>query len=64
MTTKECELWFLHKFRSTYATTLLRNGVDIRTVQKLMGHSDLGSTMRYLRPEEDAHIEDGANLAI
>src|SRR6185437_4462050 len=52
----ECEGWFLHKFRATFATTLLRNGVDIRTVQMLMGHSDLASTMRYLRPAEGAEL--------
>lgn len=46
----ECQEWNLHRFRRTYATTLLRNGVDLATVQKLMGHSDLASTMRYLRP--------------
>jgi site-specific recombinase XerD len=38
----------LHSFRRTYATTLLRKGVDIRTVQMLLGHSDIESTMRYL----------------
>jgi integrase len=40
----------LHSFRRTYATTLLRGGMDLRTVQMLMGHSDLESTMRYLTP--------------
>lgn len=37
-----------HKFRSTYATTLLQNGVDLKTVQRLLGHKNLESTMRYL----------------
>lgn len=49
---KECEQWYLHKFRSTCATTLLRNGMDLRTVQAFMGHSDIETTMRYLRPQE------------
>jgi integrase/recombinase XerD len=40
----------LHSFRRTYATMLLRGGMDLRTVQMLMGHSDLESTMRYLTP--------------
>jgi integrase/recombinase XerD len=40
---------YLHKFRATFATTLLRNGVDLKTLQAWMGHSDLASTMRYLR---------------
>jgi len=53
MKRKECEGWFLHKFRATYVTTLLRSGMDIRTVMKFSGHADLQSVMRYLRPAED-----------
>lgn len=37
-----------HMFRATYATTLLQRGVDLKTVQKLLGHKNLESTMRYL----------------
>jgi len=40
----------LHRFRRTFCTTLLRGGMDLRTVQMLMGHGDLASTMRYLTP--------------
>ena len=40
----------LHKFRATFATHALQGGVDLRTVQSWMGHTDLASTMRYLRP--------------
>ena len=47
---KECREWTLHRFRRTFGTTLLRAGVDLRTVQALMGHEDLDSTLRYLRP--------------
>jgi integrase len=46
----ECREWTLHKLRRTYCTTLLRNGLDLATIQKFMGHSSLASTMRYLRP--------------
>ncbi len=53
---KECEHWYLHKFRATYITTLLRNGMDVRTVMKLSGHSDLESVLRYIRPAEDHEI--------
>jgi integrase len=59
--TKECEHWYLHKFRATYITTLLRNGLDLRTVMKLSGHSDLESVMRYLRPAEGKEVQDKVN---
>jgi integrase len=58
---KECERWFLHKFRATYCTQLLRSGLDLKTVQTMMGHSDLASTMRYLRPQEHAHTQSKIN---
>ncbi|MEO6803561.1 MAG: site-specific integrase [Granulicella sp.] len=54
---KECSQWFLHKFRATYITTLLRSGMDLRTVMKLSGHSDLESVMRYLSPASDDAIK-------
>jgi integrase len=54
---KECERWFLHKFRSTCITKLLRSGMDLRTVMKFSGHSDLDSVMRYLSPAADAAIK-------
>jgi integrase len=54
---RECERWYLHKFRATYCTKLLRHHVDIRTVQKMMGHRELNSTMRYLRPAENEQIQ-------
>jgi site-specific recombinase XerD len=41
--------FWLHKSRATFATTCLRGGADIRTVQKWLGHVDLASTMRYLQ---------------
>ncbi len=47
---RECASFTLHKFRRTYITTLLRNGVDLRTTQEYAGHKDMKSTMRYLRP--------------
>ncbi|MCH7532702.1 MAG: tyrosine-type recombinase/integrase [Gemmatimonadetes bacterium] len=37
-----------HTFRHTFATQLLRDGVNVRTVQKLMGHADIRTTMIYL----------------
>ena len=37
-----------HTFRHCYATHMLMNGYDIRTVQELMGHNDPKTTMVYL----------------
>ena len=36
-----------HTFRHTLATHLLQQGTDIRTVQEVLGHADVKTTMIY-----------------
>lgn len=47
-----------HSLRHAYATQLLHSGVDIKTVQELLGHADLSTTSRYLH--SDAHTKQAA----
>lgn len=45
-----------HDFRRAFALVMLRNGVDIFALQKLMGHSDLQILRRYLaQTDQDIH---------
>lgn len=46
-----------HTFRHSFATHLLQSGYDIPTVQKLLGHTDVRTTMVYLHVMEKDKIE-------
>jgi integrase len=41
-----------HDLRHTTATRMLENGASIVDVSKILGHSDLKTTMRYAHPDE------------
>ena len=50
----------MHTLRHAYATHLLEEGVNLRVIQRHMGHSSLESTMVYLhvttQAQTDSHI--------
>lgn len=42
-----------HRFRRTFATFLAKRGMDVREIQKLLGHKNLNTTMLYINTEND-----------
>ena len=41
-----------HRFRRTFATNLARRGMDVQVIQRLLGHSDLNTTMVYVNTDD------------
>ena len=53
--------FWLHKFRATFATRCLWAGVNLRTLQQWLGHSDMESTMLYLKRAQDEAAREKVN---
>ena len=49
----DCTQYSSHKLRHTAATLMLQNGVDVRTLQEVLGHDHLNTTQIYTHVNSD-----------
>jgi integrase/recombinase XerD len=57
-----CGKWTLHSFRRTAATRWHEAGLSVPTVQRLLGHSDVDTTMHYLTGQDLSGVEFRATI--
>jgi integrase len=61
-----CQKFYLHKWRHTFATQMLQSGIDIKTLQTLLGHKNITTTEKYLkslRLDDLRHKVESSTLA-
>jgi integrase/recombinase XerD len=52
----------IHSLRHAFATHLLESGVDVHTIQRLLGHRDLSTTARYFHLQQSQLAATGSPL--
>ena len=52
----------LYNLRHTFATRSILSGTDVTILQKILGHSEIGMTMRYVKIAEHYKVEAAAKL--